>query len=212
MAVHDSLQGHRAAIVDEWALLRYGIESVLRTLRMTVVAQDPTLTRAGPKAEQRGATIVVVGRPADIDSVEAVRQLKAAAHPPKVAALLPVGEGHRLPTLLDVGADAVLPRDTDADELEHALRRLSLGARYVGGVAASAATRHMADRDAGDLTRREREILRCLAQRKSNQQIAEELYVSVATVKTHLRNLFEKLGVGSRHDAVAKAIETGALR
>jgi LuxR family maltose regulon positive regulatory protein len=64
---------------------------------------------------------------------------------------------------------------------------------------------------AADLTDRELSVLRLLASELSQREIGDELYVSLNTVKTHTRNVFRKLGVSTRGDAVARARESGLL-
>ena len=61
------------------------------------------------------------------------------------------------------------------------------------------------------LTNRERDVLGLLGRRLSNKEIARELSLSSETVKTHVQNIFRKLGVGKRSDAIAKAVELGLL-
>ena len=61
------------------------------------------------------------------------------------------------------------------------------------------------------LTAKEREVLRLLAAGRSNAEIAAALYVSAATVKTHLAHIYEKLGVANRHEALNRAVTLGLL-
>jgi LuxR family transcriptional regulator, maltose regulon positive regulatory protein len=94
-------------------------------------------------------------------------------------------------------ARASLEADPEAAGLDEAIR---LAER----VAAAAASD-------GALSSREREILGLVAERLSNQEIAERLVVSVRTVHSHLRSIYRKLGVGSRADAVEQGLELGLL-
>ena len=70
---------------------------------------------------------------------------------------------------------------------------------------------HVGHRDLGDLTSREMEILQLMSLGYTNKKIADKLYVSINTVKTHASNLFDKLGASNRVDALVKAREVGAL-
>jgi DNA-binding NarL/FixJ family response regulator len=65
--------------------------------------------------------------------------------------------------------------------------------------------------DEAVLTARERDVLACLAQGRTNRQIAQELFVGVETVKSHLSRLYTKLEARDRHDAVARALAAGLL-
>jgi DNA-binding NarL/FixJ family response regulator len=136
--------------------------------------------------------------------------------------LVPPGEERDMRLVLLAGAKAVVPRTVDPDELRDVVRRVLAGDHVVspsllqrlfdgnggGGGGAAAA------RGAGDgpvLTGREREIVRLLGAGRSNAEIASALFVSAATVKTHLAHIYEKLGVRSRYDALGRAVALGLL-
>lgn len=98
--------------------------------------------------------------------------------------------------------DGVIMKSTTGGELVDALERVQAG-EYVGSHAAN-------DRDVGaTLTEREREVLALLSQGATNRVIANELYLSIDTIKTHVRKVFMKLGVGNRTQAAILAREHG---
>jgi DNA-binding NarL/FixJ family response regulator len=116
--------------------------------------------------------------------------------------------------LLTAGAHAVLSRSADAAEIASALRQVSKGERSLGPALLSllvgAVEMEGIDGD-GLLTPKEREVLTRLARGRSNREIAEELFVTAATVKTHLGHIYVKLGVTGRQEAIARAVELGLL-
>jgi len=144
-------------------------------------------------------------------------------------------------TLFAAGADALLAASVGPEELADALVRVGRGERVIGpdlgpdraegtgpvrpdgavgigldmagsSVAAAGAGEGMSSAPAGSLTAKELEVLALLTQGHSNKQIARALYVSDATVKTHLQHIYGKLDVQSRFGALSRAAELGLLK
>jgi len=124
---------------------------------------------------------------------------------------------------LRAGARGYLTKDAGADEIARAIETVHGGAaqldpsvqrRLVEAVATgTAAPQRPGQEDLPDgLTRREAEVLVLIAQGRSNTEIARDLFISEATVKTHLLHAYAKLGVRDRAAAVAAAFEQGLLR
>ena len=110
---------------------------------------------------------------------------------------------------VDAGADGYLLKATPRDDLIAAVRRAAAGQSVLDPkVAGSLMGRNRAD----TLTAREREVLRAIAGGGTNRQVAAELMISEATVKTHLLRLYPKLGVTDRAAAVRVAFERGLIR
>ncbi|TDG23867.1 response regulator transcription factor, partial [Paracraurococcus ruber] len=109
------------------------------------------------------------------------------------------------------GARAVLPPDAPAAQLEAALVAVTRGLAVLPPVAlATLAGREAAPVEAG-LTRREREVLDLLAAGASNKVIARRLGLSFHTAKAHVASVLQKLGAGSRADAVARGARAGLV-
>ena len=159
--------------------------------------------------------LLVAGSPLQGSVADLVTRAKQAQPALAVLALLPVTEGGQFRSVLAAGADAVLTRTAGPAELEDAVRRLAAGERVL--TAAAVLTGMMEGEAPGEpaaeglLTAKEREVLWLLAQDKSNRQIAAELVVSEATVKSHLSRLYVKLDVSGRREAVRRAMEIGIL-
>jgi DNA-binding NarL/FixJ family response regulator len=118
---------------------------------------------------------------------------------------------------LEAGAAGYLLKDVHAEELVKALRAVSLGesvlhpaiARKVIDRFARLSGRRAPTDPPHQLTERELEVLQSAARGLSNREMALELSISVRTVQTHLSNIFSKMGVGSRIEAVIRALKEG---
>jgi DNA-binding NarL/FixJ family response regulator len=208
--------GLRAVIVDEWALYRHGVASVLRNLGVEVVGEASGASDVMMRLWSARPDMLVAGSPAHSRLPDLVSEAKKAYPELRVLALLPVSEAGKVRPVLSSGADAVLTRLASAEELEAAVRKVAAGERVVAAAALTVlvgATPKPADGPTSShpLTVKEREVLDLLAKGLSNREIATAMVVSTATVKSHLSNIYEKLGAKNRQDAVGRAIEQGLL-
>jgi DNA-binding NarL/FixJ family response regulator len=164
---------------------------------------------------------VIVGALADRHEVEAVQRITAQPPAPLVVVLVTAAREPALAGLLAAGADGIGRRTGTLDEIHDVVRRVLDGDRVVAPALTDSLSGAFAeiDLDAVDtngdtspLSARERELLVFLAQGRSNKEIADELSLSLATVKSHLVRMYAKLEVGSRADALAAAVSRGLLR
>ena len=204
----------RAVVIEDVPLVRAGISSVLREQHVAVVAESATASEASDLVRGTDAHLLVVGDATGDGRalVEAIRRVKERGSVVRVVALVPFGSRDALLSVLDAGADSVVPHDAERAQLVEAIDAARRGERHLAAsltsilFASSDATRPKGRTDDhGPLTPRERSIVRLLADGKTNDEIGAQLFIASATVKTHLSNVYAKLGARNRYDAVAKA-------
>ena len=202
-----------AVVIDQWALVRLGITAVLQGAGVEVVAEEGSGRDGLLRARTLGPNLLVVGATSDLSMAEVVGQARELPVRPRVLLLVSALVPADLSELMGLGPEGVLVRSAGAEELRDAVARLLEGERVVApallgavmdGLQAGAA-------EAGPLTTKELEVLARLAEGRTNQQIAEALFVTPATVKTHLSHIYAKLGVANRQEALARAVALGLL-
>ena len=148
--------------------------------------------------------------PGAMQGAEATRRIRSHAGAPRVLVLTNYDTDADILGAIEAGASGYLLKDAPPAELVAAVRAAAVGE---SALAPAVSTRLNASREAGDrLTAREAEVLTLVAEGRSNRDIGRALFLSEATVKSHLVHIFTKLGVGSRTAAVARARELGAIR
>jgi DNA-binding NarL/FixJ family response regulator len=204
-----------AVIVDQWELVSLGISSVLVEHDIETVATAVDARVGVRAAREHRAGLLVLGVTAQGSPVDAARHAMRLQPRPAVMTLVGGADHAELGQLIAEGVDALLVRSASSDELGDAVERIRKGERYVAPALLSSLVGAVAPLPTADddtvLTARERDVLACLAQGRTNRQIAEELYVGVETVKSHLSRLYSKLEARDRHDAVARALAAGLL-
>jgi DNA-binding NarL/FixJ family response regulator len=217
----------RVVVVDDQAVIRTGLRTMLE--------HETDLTIVGEAANGAEAVAVVAGarpdvvlmdvRMPDVDGIDATRRILAARTPssPAVLVLTTFDDDEYVFGALQAGAAGFLLKDAGPDVLVAAVRTVAAGDALVD----PSVTRRLVERwvaleassaprpvpaAVGTLSAREREILVGLARGRTNRELADDLIVSEATVKTHVSNLLTKLGVRSRVQAVVIAYEAGVVR
>ena len=144
-----------------------------------------------------------------VDGVTAIRRLADSGGPP-VLVLTTYDADADILRAIEAGARGYLLKDAPPAELFAAVRAVAAGGTPLSPSVASRLVRQV--RAPSDpLSAREIDVLRLVARGASNREIARDLRISEATVKTHLLHLFEKLGVGDRTSAVTRALERGLI-
>lgn len=213
----------RVLICDDQALVRAGFRKLLEAAPgIEVVGEAEDGLQAVELAARRSPAVVLMDiRMPRLDGIEATRRIVAQSGPTvRVLMLTTFGHDDYVFESLRAGASAFLLKDAPPEELLAAIRVVARGdallAPAVTRTVIDAFTRTAAPRPElvaalDELTAREREVLAALARGLSNLEIASELVVSEATVKTHTSHVLAKLGVRDRVQAVIYAYEAGVV-
>jgi DNA-binding NarL/FixJ family response regulator len=182
---------------------------------MRVVGQAGTGEEAVALARALQPDVVVmdISMPR-LSGLEATRQIVAECPPCRVLVLTAHEEEDYIVQLLQAGALGYLPKTVGLDGLLEAIRTAARGESILPPAVAAVVVRHLAGKEAPaeqerPLTDRESEVLQLAAQGLTNYDIAQRLYISVRTVEAHLTHVYGKLGVGSRTEAVVRAMRRG---
>lgn len=210
-----------AVVADEWPLVRLGIAQALRARGVAVVAEVDQGLVALSKARAGAVTYLILGAVRDAPIADVVARASAEESGLQVIVLLDQATREVLGAVAGAGARALLVRSVSPEELGTSLDRVDRGERVVSPAllpllvgqfeAIADGEGRTAGTTVGGLTRREIEVLARLAAGGSNREIAEALYVTEATVKTHLAHIYGKLGVVDRQAALARAVALGLL-
>jgi DNA-binding NarL/FixJ family response regulator len=207
----------KAVVGDELELARLGVTAVLHAQGIEVVAETHSGRELASVAALEEPDLVVVGNPADLSTVDTVRRVLRVRPRPVVVALIATGQEEVVGTLIALGARGIALRSGSADELSDVFASVLKGEPYIvsslhQALAGTVELPPLDDRVPELLSTREREVLACLAQGRSNREIAALLSVTLATVKSHLVRIYAKLGATNRNECLGRAVSLGLLR
>ncbi|MEV6135634.1 response regulator transcription factor [Nocardia sp. NPDC051990] len=211
-------------VVDDQELMRMGLKMVLGAHPdIEVIGEAENGAAAISRAKELRPDVVLMDvRMPVVDGVSATQRIVEAGDGCKVLMMTTFDLDEHLLGALRAGASGFLLKDTPPEDLVSAIRSVAGG----DAVVSPKVTKRLLDRLIGDdpgggtrdpvvldvLTAREREVLEQIAAGRSNAEIAEQLYLSEATVKTHVGRVLTKLGLRDRVQAVVLAYETGLVR
>lgn len=201
----------RMLVVDDHPVVRDGLRLMLETQHdMRVVAEAASGEAAlCAYAEHKPDVVVMDLRLPGMSGAEATAALRRDHPSARVIILTSFGQDADIQAALRAGVRAYLRKDADRSELLNAIRTVHDGGRYLP----ADIRERLADLPPlSDLTRRESDVLERIAAGMTNKQIGAALSISEDTVKLHVKNLFGKLGVTDRTEAVAVAARRGILR
>ena len=206
----------RAIAVDEVPLVRHGVGAILSSLGVEVVIETHSGRQAVSSAKIEAVDLTVVGTSVDLSLVDTVRRLRHLRPRPAVVALLPPAHEDAVRYLVALGTDGIALRNSSGDDLSIAVAAALKGEQFVapalhGALAGGVRPLDSVPSDDSALSGRERQVLALLAAGRTNREMAAELSVSLATVKTHLVRLYSKLGVSNRNEALGRAVAKGLL-
>lgn len=206
--------GVRVVVVEHIGILRAGVVQTLRRLDVPVVGEAATAEEAISMLLTTSADVLLLGANVDVAPSRLVARAKALPTSPRVVHMADTTERDEYVALLKAGVDAIVPLATTMEELGETLARVQRGERILGRTTLAAVRRELIPREASPaplLSRREHDVLVLLPTRRTLAEIGEELYVSNATVKSHVSRIYAKLGVADRQSAVERAVGLGLL-
>ncbi|MDM7999004.1 MAG: response regulator transcription factor [Dehalococcoidia bacterium] len=209
----------RVLIADDHALVREGTRRMLEQegdMQVVGEAGDGEETVKLACELKPDVAIVDIAMP-KLDGIEATKQIKEKCPSVTVLILSAYDDDQFIFSLLEAGAAGYLLKSVRSRELVDAVRAVHAGesvlhpsiAKKVLNRFVSTGGKPQAAKPADILSDREKEILRLATKGLSNADIAKELYLSVRTVQGHLGHIFNKLQVGSRTEAVVRALKEG---
>ncbi len=206
----------RILVVDDHAVVRSGLSAVLLASDdLELVGEARNGLEAVDLCEKLHPDVVLMDlMMPTMDGTAATRAIRERHPDVQVIALTSFKEDDMVTGALEAGAIGYLLKNVGLDELTAAIRSACAGRPTLAPEAAQAliSTVTQPHRPVFDLTEREQEILELLVDGLANRQIAETLYVSESTVKFHVSNIFSKLGVSSRTEAVSRALQDGLVK
>lgn len=212
----------RVLVVDDQALVRSGFRAILETQPdIEVVGEAGSGREALALAKEVAVDLVLMDvRMPGLDGIAATRLLMQEPHPPRVLMLTTFDYDEHVYDAMKAGAGGFLLKDVPREQLIGAIHIVVTGETLL----APAITRRLVERfvqrpppgaavapELAELSEREVEVLRLVARGHSNAEIATEIFVTEATVKTHVSRILQKLGLRDRVQAVVLAYESGLV-
>jgi NarL family two-component system response regulator LiaR len=201
----------RILLVDDHEVVRSGLEKFLMVNRdMELAGEASDGAEAIELAGKNNPDIILMDLMMPVvDGITATREIHKKYPQIKIIALTSFSEQNLVQGALQAGAIGYLQKNLTAAELGNAIRsaydgRMTLSPEATQVLAQSVSQSHI---PGNDLTERERDVLSCMVDGMNNNEIAEKLVISLGTVKFHVSNIYQKIGVDSRVEAVKLAIE-----
>ncbi|MEV6159532.1 response regulator transcription factor [Nonomuraea sp. NPDC052129] len=203
----------RLLVVDDHPVVRDGLSSMFaRDPDFEVVGEAADGAEAVRLAETLRPDVVLMDlRMPGMDGVSATKELAGGGTGVRVLVLTTYDtDSHVLPAI-EAGATGYLLKDAPRDELLRAVRATARGEAVLAPSAAALLMSRVRSSASGPLSQRELEVLQLVAAGGTNREAAAQLFITEATVKSHLLNIYGKLGVGDRAAAVTEAFNRGLL-
>lgn len=208
----------RVLLVDDHQVVRRGLRTFLEVQDdIEVVGEASDGAEGVARAEELAPDVVLMDvKMPGMDGIEALRTLREKANPARVLIVTSFTEQRTVVPALRAGASGYVYKDIDPEALAGAIRSVHAGHVLLQPEVADALLSQddtgSGQGRAGALTDREREVLRLIADGRSNREIARALVLSEKTVKTHVSNILMKLDLADRTQAALWAVRHGVTR
>lgn len=197
-------------LVDDHEMVRLGLKSYLDLQEDVEVVAESSNGREGVELalELRPDVIIMDIVMPEMNGIEATMAILETWPEAKILILTSYLDNEKIYPVLDAGAKGYMLKTSSADEILHAIRKVARGEIAIETEVSKKVQYHRNHIELhDDLTARERDILGLLAKGYENQRIADELFISLKTVKTHVSNILSKLEVSDRTQAVVYAFQ-----
>jgi len=213
------MESVKVLIAEDHVITRQGMRSLLeKEGDLTVIAEAGDGKKAVEMVIEAEPDVVVmdIAMP-EVNGIEATRQIKALRPATAVLILSAYDDDEYVFGLLEAGAAGYLLKTANGDELVNAIRAVNRGEPVLDPIILRKVIDRFrfrergtdVDKPAEQLSERELDVLKRAARGMSNKEVADELHLSKRTVEGHLRTIFNKLGVGSRTEAVLFGLRRG---
>ncbi|MCC5891464.1 response regulator transcription factor [Exiguobacterium sp.] len=202
----------RVVLIDDHEMVRAGVSAFLST--------QPDIEVVGEASDgATGAELAIAEKPdvvlmdlvmEPVDGVESTKRIKASWKEAKILVVTSFLDDEKVYPVIEAGAMSYVLKTANANEIADAIRQTAAGNPVMAAQVTGKMLERLRHPEATlheSLTAREREILQLMAEGKANQVIADELYISLKTVKTHVSNILTKLDVYDRTQAVVYAFQ-----
>lgn len=197
-------------LVDDHEMVRLGLKSYLDLQADVEVVAESSNGREGVEQalKLRPDVIIMDIVMPEMNGIEATMAILETWPEAKILILTSYLDNEKIYPVLDAGAKGYMLKTSSADEILHAVRKVARGEIAIETEVSKKVQYHRNHIELhDDLTARERDILGLLAKGYENQRIADELFISLKTVKTHVSNILSKLEVSDRTQAVVYAFQ-----
>ena len=202
----------RVLLVDDHAVVRHGLKQLLATdaeIEVVGMAADGEEAVDLVRRHRPDVVLMDLAMPG-LDGIGATRSIVGEHPDVRVVVLTSFGDESRIIAALDAGAQGYLLKHTEPDALVEAVRSANAGLAPLDPRAGRALLNRQRERQIrAELSQREREVLELVTQGLANKQIARRLGISERTVKAHLTNIFQRIGVTDRTQAALWAERNG---
>lgn len=209
----------RVMLVDDHKMLREGIKQLLEfDSDLDVVCQASSGQECLDLVAKSLPDVVLldINLP-DFNGIRVLKEIKKKYKKVKVLMLTVHNEVEYLMDALDNNADGYILKDSGSDELLKAIKAIYRGERYIESDLIPSLNARLIQQESEsdivkDITKREKQILACIAEGKSNSDISVDFGISEQTVKNHITSLFKKIGVKDRTQAAVFAIRNNIIK
>lgn len=204
----------RALLAEDHKIVRQGTRTYLESMGVEIVGEATTGTEAVKMARELQPDVIVMDiHMPELTGIEATRRIRQEDADVRVLVLTAYDEPAYIHALLDAGADGFVLKTAEFAELYKALQEVAVGRSAFDSATLEKAEQYRQSTTplVEGLTDREIDVLTLVARGLTNKQIGKELFISDRTVQGHLQNIYQKLDVATRTEAVTAALSRGII-